>query len=81
MLYFYEFCAIYIQYIYNILCVFVHAQPCPTLCDPRDYSFPARTMEWHTGSEWPSSKNPQTASAGEGVEKKESSCTAGGNVN
>ena len=45
------------------------------------WDFPARTMEWHTGSEWPSSKNPQTASAGEGVEKKESSCTAGGNVN
>jgi len=31
--------------------------------------------------DWPSSKNPQTTSAGEGVEKKEPSCTAGGNVN
>ena len=32
-------------------------------------------------SEWPSSKNLQTINAGEGVEKREPSCTAGGNVN
>ena len=32
-------------------------------------------------SEWPSSKNPQTTCAGEGVEKREPSCTPGRNVN
>ena len=32
-------------------------------------------------SEWPSSKSLQTISAGEGVEKRELSCTIGGNVN
>ena len=32
-------------------------------------------------SEWPSSKNLQTVNAGEGVEKRGPSCTAGGNVN
>ena len=31
--------------------------------------------------EWPSSKNLQTINAGEGVEKREHSCTVGGNVN
>ena len=32
-------------------------------------------------SEWTSSKNLQTINAGEGVEKRECSCTVGGNVN
>ena len=32
-------------------------------------------------SEWPSSKSLQTINAGEGVEKREQSCTVGGNVN
>ena len=32
-------------------------------------------------SEWPSSKSRQTINAGEGVEKREPSCTVGGNVN
>ena len=32
-------------------------------------------------SEWPSSKNLQTVNAGEGVEKREPSSAAGGNVN
>ena len=32
-------------------------------------------------SEWPSSKSLQTVNAGEGVEKREHSCTVGGNVN
>ena len=31
--------------------------------------------------EWASSENLQTANAGEGVEKREPSCTVGGNVN
>ena len=32
-------------------------------------------------SEWPSSKSLQTIDAGEGVEKREHSCTVGGNIN
>ena len=32
-------------------------------------------------SEWPASKNLQRINAGEGVEKREHSCTVGGNVN
>ena len=32
-------------------------------------------------SEWPSSKSLQTINAGDGVEKREHSCTVGGNVN
>ena len=37
---------------------------------------------WHIYTmEWPSSKNLQTINAGEGVEKREPSCTVGGNVN
>ena len=32
-------------------------------------------------SEWPSSKNLQTINAGESVDKREPSCTVGGNVN
>ena len=36
------------------------------------------TSHW---SEWPLSKNLQTINAGEGVEKREPSCTVGGNVN
>ena len=36
------------------------------------------TSHW---SEWPSSKSLQAINAGEGVEKREPSCTVGGNVN
>ena len=36
------------------------------------------TSQW---SEWPPSKSLQTINAGEGVEKRESSCTVGGHVN
>ena len=36
------------------------------------------TSHW---SEWPSSKSLQTINAREGVEKKECSCTVGGNLN
>ena len=40
------------------------------------------TMRYHLiPSEWPSSKSLQTISAGECVEKREHSCTVGGNVN
>ena len=37
--------------------------------------------EFSHQSEWPSSKNLETINAGEGVENREHSCTAGGNVN
>ena len=40
-----------------------------------------REMQTSHCSEWPSSKNLQTINAGEGVEKREPSCTVGGNVN
>ena len=36
------------------------------------------TSHW---SEWPSSESVQTINAGEGVEKREHSCTVDGNVN
>ena len=42
------------------------------------------TMRYHITShqaEWPSSKSLQKINAGEGVEKRESSCTVCGNVN
>ena len=40
------------------------------------------TVRYHPHRlEWPSSKNLQTINAGEGVEKREHSCTVGGNVN
>ena len=40
------------------------------------------TMKYHSHqSELSSSKNLQTVNAGEGVEKRECSCTVGGNVN
>ena len=40
------------------------------------------TMRYHlTPVEWPSSRNLQTVNAGEGLEKREPSCTVGGNVN
>jgi len=40
-------------------------------------------LQWDTTShrsEWPSSKSLQTINAGEGVEKRECSCTVGGNI-
>ena len=41
------------------------------------------TMRYITShqSEWPSTKNLQRINAGEGVEKREPSCTVGGNIN
>ena len=41
-------------------------------------------QQWDTTShqsQWPSSKSLQTINAGEGVEEREPSCIAGGNVN
>ena len=71
------------------------AQSCPTLRDPMDCSLPgssiygifqARVLEWGAiafsdQSEWPSSKNLQTISVGEDVEKREPSYTIGVNIN
>ena len=40
------------------------------------------TIRYHlTWVKWPSSKNLQTINAGKGVEKREPSCTVGGNAN
>ena len=71
------------------------AQSCPTLCDPMDCRLPgssvhgifqARVLEWGAIafseiSEWPSPKKSTDNNAGEGVEKREPSCTVCGNVN
>ena len=40
-----------------------------------------KTTMRYQWSEWASSENLQTINAGEGVEKREPSCTVGGNVN
>ena len=42
---------------------------------------PRRNYTNSHGLEWASSENLQTTNAGESVEKKEPSCTVGGNVN
>ena len=39
------------------------------------------TVRYHTGQNGHHQKNLQTINAGEGVEKREHSCTVGGNVN
>jgi len=71
------------------------AQSCPTLCDPMDCRLPgssvhgifqATVLEWGAIafseiSEWPSPKKSIDDNAGEGVEKREPSCTVCGNVN
>jgi len=41
---------------------------------------PQRDITSHQ-SKWPPSKSLRTINAGEGVEKREFSCTVGGNVN
>ena len=58
-----------------------HMKGCSTSLIIREVQIKT-TMRYHlTPVRWPSSKNLQTINAGEGVEKREPSCTVGGNVN
>ena len=43
-MYVYQIIMLYTLSVYNVLCVCVCAQLCPTLCDPMDYSPPGSSV-------------------------------------
>ena len=61
-----------------LTCTWKDAQRCSLFEECKSKLQWAITSHW---SEWPSSRSLQTINAGEGVEKREHSCTVGGNVN
>ena len=60
---------------------YIHMKICSTSLIIREHKSKLQWGNTSLQSEWPSSKCLQTINAGNGVEKKEPSCTIGGNIN